>query len=257
VSLSRANRIGLAIAAAALIAAAIVIPIVVTSGGGDGSYNNGPRPVTSAEAERLSTMRVMNFENVGDGFHATVVTKDGVITVNGSVDFHSLTGFGEVSGGSTSKDSDASYTIEWNSGRLIAWKSSGKPTAAPAALPVTPPRERNLSPSTSGVDTVLALLLGLGESRPDNVKQVQQDGARWLRLATLNGETVDVMQGPSALGAGHGSDTALDFWVDRSGHLVRVDVNLTGASSASEIDLVPGSYNGVPTSPYLTANPSS
>ncbi|HWA65501.1 MAG TPA: hypothetical protein VG899_03925 [Mycobacteriales bacterium] len=249
---TRTTRVWLAVAGSAVVAAAVVIPIVLTHGGNDGSYTGGPRPVTAAEAERLATMRVTNFEAVGVAFHANVAAAQGSVTVNGDVDFHTLTGYGEVS----SKNA-ASYTIEWNPSRLIAWRSSGRPTAAPAALPVTPPRERALSPSTSGVDTVLALLLGLGESRPDDAGQVRQDGARWLRTATLDGETVDVMQGPSAKGAGHGSDTSLDFWVDRTGHLLRVDAYLSGVTTPSEIDLDPNGYTGVPTSAYLTADSSS
>lgn len=240
----------MAIAAVAVIAAAVVIPIVVTSGGGgsSGSYTNGPRPVTSAEAARLSTMRLTNFEAVGVAVSATIVTTQGVVTLNGDVDFHTLVGYGEVSGGK-----GPSYTLEWNAGRLLAWPSPGKPTAPPTAVPTIAPQERALAPSSSVVDSVLALLLGLGESRPDNVKQVQQDGARWLRTETLDGKTVDVMQGPSDKGPGHGSDTAFDFWVDRSGHLLRVDAFLGGSATPTRIDLDPSRYVPVQTSPYLTA----
>jgi hypothetical protein len=253
--MSRTRRTWLAIVAGVAVVAAVVIPIVVTSGsGGAGSYTDGPRPVTSAEAERLATMRVTNFADVGVAFQATVATSQGVVAINGDVDFHTLVGYGEVSGGSGSKGAGPSYTLQWNGGRLIAWPSPGKPTMPPPALPTTAPRERDLSPSTSAVDAVLALLLGLGESRPDNVEQVKQDGARWLRTATLDGETVDVMQGPSAAGPGHGSDTTLDFWVDRAGHLLRVDVQFAGSTTPTQIDLDPRDYNGVPASPYLTAN---
>jgi hypothetical protein len=239
----------LATAVAAVVAAAVVIPIVVTSGGGSSeSYTNGPRPVTSAEAERLSTMRVTNFEAVGVAFHATIVAPQGIVTLNGDVDFHTLVGYGEVSGGK-----GPSYTLQWNVGRLLAWPSPGKPSAPPAAVPTTAPRERAISPSSSAVDSVLALLLGLGESRPDNAAEVSQDGARWLRTETLDGQPVDVMQGPSAEGPGHGSDTALDFWVDRTGHLLRVDTFPGGSTTPTQIDLDPGSYSDVQTSPYLTA----
>jgi hypothetical protein len=239
----------LAIASAVVVAAAVVIPIVVTSGGGSsGSYTNGPRPVTSAEAERLSTMRLTNFEAVGVAFHATVIASQGVVTLNGDVDFHTLVGYGEVSGGK-----GPSYTLQWNGGRLLAWPSAGKPSEPPSDVPTAAPRERAIAPSSSAVDAVLALLLGLGESRPDNAAQVQQDGARWLRTETLDGQTVDVMQGPSAKGPGHGSDTVLDFWVDRTGHLLRVDAFLGDSTTPTQIDLDPSSYSDVQISPYLTA----
>jgi hypothetical protein len=249
VSVSRANRVWLAIVATAAVAAAVVIPIAVTSGGGSsGSYTDGPRPVTSAEADRLSTMRLTNFEAVGVAFHATIVAAQGSVTLNGDVDFHTLVGYGEVSGGK-----GPSYTLQWNAGRLLAWPSPGKPSEPPPNVPTTAPRERAIAPSSSAVDSVLALLLGLGESRPDNAKQVQQDGARWLRTDTVDGQLVDVMQGPSNKGPGHGSDTAFDFWVDRSGHLLRVDAFLGGSTTPTRIDLDPSSYTEVQTSPYLTA----
>jgi hypothetical protein len=212
----------------------------------------GPRPVTSEEAQRLATMRVKNFDQVGVGFHTVIESAQGVVTLNGDVDFHAVTGYGEVSGGK-----GPSYTLEWDAGTLLAWPSKGKPTTPPVVLPVGAPRERALSPSTSGIDTVLALVLGLGDSRPDNAKQVQQDGARWLSTSTIDGAKVDVMQGPSAKGAGHGSNTSLDFWVDETGQLRRVDIYLTGSTTPTQIDLDPDSFAPVHVSPYLTATPNS
>lgn len=247
----RTSRRWLAIAAVvALVAAAVIVTIVVTTtGGGGGSTSNGkgPRPVTSEEAERLASMFVKNFEAVGAAFDATVAVPQGVITLNGEVDFHTLTGYGEVSGGN-----DRSYTVEWDSAALLAWPSSGRPTEPPATLPSAAPRERALSPSTSGVDTMFALLLGLGRSQPDDADQVRQDGAMWLRSATLDGKTVDVMQGPQTQGTGHGSSTALDFWVDQSGDLLRVETFLGGSTSTSRVDLDTSSYEAFPTSTYLT-----
>jgi hypothetical protein len=210
--------------------------------------DKGPRPVTSEEAARLATMRVKNYEEVGTGFHAVIQSAQGAVTLNGDVDFHNLTGYAEVSDGN-----GQSYTLQWNGGSLLAWPSKGRPTEPPSAIPTGAPRERALSPSTVNVDAVLTILLGLGESRPDNAKEVQQDGARWLRTATIDGTKVDVMQGPSAQGSGHGSNTSLDFWVDASGQLRRVDIYLSGSKTPSQVDLDPSTFNEFQASPYLTA----
>ena len=239
------------VAAATVLAAAVVITIVATTGGSSSSNTGGPRAVTAEEAGRLATMRLQNFEAVGVGFHATIVTAQGEVTLNGDVDFHTLTGYGEVSGRHA-----RSYTLEWNSGTLLAWPSPGRPTSPPAAPPTTAPRARVLSPSSPGIDGTLALILGLGESRPDDAKQVQQDGARWLRSTTLNGTTVDVMQGPSPQGPGHGSETSLDFWVDRSGYLLRLDAYLAGSTTPTRIDLDRNAYTAIPETPYLASSAS-
>lgn len=228
-------------------AVAAIVSLVVTAGGGSGSTGKGPRPVTAVEAQRLATMRVKNFEAVGSAFHATLVTAQAVLTLNGDVDFHTVTGYAEVSGGG-----DRSYTLEWNAADLLAWESRGKPTMPPKSLPTAVPRERALSPSSSGVDTLLALVLGLGRSQPDDAKQVQK-GSRWIGTATVDGRTVDVMQGPTSTGA----NTSLDFWVDRSGQLLRVTISLAGANAPSIIDLNTSGYQPFETSHFLNANGTS
>jgi hypothetical protein len=254
----RVNKRLIAIVGAVVVAAvAAVVVIVVTSGGGavkttGVAKGGGPRPVTSEEAERLATMGVKDYQDVGVAFHALIVSPQGTVALNGDVDFHAVAGYGEVSGGK-----GRSFTLEWDGAALIAWPSKGKPTTPPETVPVSAPRERALAPSTSSVDTVLAVLLGLGERQPDDAKQVQKGGARWLGTSKIDGKTVDVMQGPSAKGPGHGSDTSLDFWVDESGNLLRVDIYLNGSTTPTQVDLDPSTYAPVRISPYLTGNGAS
>jgi hypothetical protein len=101
-----------------------------------------------------------------------------------------------------------------------------------------------LDPSTSTFDTVLGLLLHLGQDRPDNAQLLQQSDAQWLRADAVGGTPVDVIRGPSSAAAsataspkpsGAASTTCVVYWIDSRGRLLRLDAMLPGSTVRIEI----------------------
>jgi hypothetical protein len=224
--------------ALAVVAAGIVAMLVLLSGSHPGPAHVAPaaRPVTEAEADRLAVTRFQNYRAKGVGFRTQVATSGGPLAIIGDVDFREGLGYAQVSG------AGSAFTLQWSDRTLLAWPSAAGVLAPPARLPVRKPVGRPLAPAKSSVDAVLAVLLGLGADRPDNAQLIRRNGARWLRSATIGDTKVDVLQGPSATGSTAASGAAVRYWVDATGHLLRVDAFLGGGSSATTIDLDTSSY---------------
>ncbi len=235
---TRRRAIVAGLLAAVLLGAGATVVVLLTGGSRPPAARpaSGPRPVTAAEADRLAVMRFTNFRGTGVRFRTQLNTARGVLTFNGDVDYRRKLGYAEVSG------VGSSFTIEWDAATLLAWPSRVEVPTPPQKLPAGRPAARPLAPTRSDIDAVLAVLLGLGQDRPDNAQLIRQNGARWLRGDTIGTVGVDVIQGPAAGGGAAGSGSAVTYWVDPTGHLLRVDASLGGGSAPTRIDLDPAGF---------------
>ncbi len=201
------------------------------------------RPLTTAESELLALTRFRNFD-AGVRSVSFAVTDAGTrYEVDAWVDFPAGTGYGTV------QLPDAEESA------LLAWTSQGVATAATAAAgpaPLPPPTQgwtsSELLPGQSRLHAVLAVLLTLGNDRPDNAVLLAQTDAQWLREDTVTGTDVTVFRGPSSdapAGAGIPAPPGLDesgaaevrYWVAEDGLLHRLEVTLGGGQDAVVIDL--------------------
>ncbi|MEU4248219.1 hypothetical protein AB0F15_12465 [Amycolatopsis sp. NPDC026612] len=182
-----------------------------------------PRPLSTAEAERLALVRFANYRFRTENFTATVPTGAGRIALHGRVDFVERLGYAEMS--TDGRHDDAS-------GGLLQWTPSAvafRGGPGQAATDPPPPDRWQYRPLQPGpeLDTALRLLLGLGTDRPDNVQLLRQSSARWVRTDTIGTTPVDVMDGPQPA---HATDAAkaarVRYWLDTAGLLLRVEARV-------------------------------
>lgn len=197
-----------------------------------------PRPVTAAEADRLAVMRFRLQRAGGVHFRTEVSSARGSLSLVGDVDYSSGIGKAQISG------AGSSFTLQWNGATLLAW--AGDEGASDPAV-------RPLEPTQSASDAVLALLLELGQDRPDNAQLIRENGARWLRAETVGGTGVDVLQGPAPPGAAAGPGGPVTYWVNEGGDVLRIEARLGGGPSATIIDLDPGRFVPFAPSTHLPA----
>lgn len=228
-------------AAAVVVLAGAGTAVGLTVGGGDdptphpsASTTRGPRPLTAAEADRLAITRFDNYRGTGVRFRTSVSSAQGPLTLVGDVDYRRKLGYALVSG------AGSALILQWDETRLVAWPASSAATVPPAGPPSSGGSGRALAPTSTTVDAVLAVLLQLGQDRPDNAQLTARNGARWLRSATLEGRTVDVIEGPHARQGG--SAGAVTYWIDRTGRMLRVDVRLGGGTQTTRISLDAGAF---------------
>jgi hypothetical protein len=188
-------------------------------------------------------MRFNVYRHTGLHFHTTVTSAKGSVTLDGDVDYRNGVGYAAAIG------QGAAFTLQWNAKTFVAWPAPANETAPPAELPKAKPGVRALSPTESTTDNLLALLLFLGQDRPDNAQLIVQDGGRFLRNDTVDGTPVEVLQGPGAGGSSPGGGS-LNYWLTAKGQLLRVDASF-GGSAPTEIDLSAASYEPFPVSAAL------
>ena len=115
------------------------------------------------------------------------------------------------------------FLTVWNSSQVSAQDSSA--TKPPLPRPQTGWSTTALSGQDSALATAQLVLLGIGQDRPENPQLLLQNGAKWLKSATIDNKKVDVMSGPLAEGA---TVSNLRYWVDHSGTLLRLQARLGG-----------------------------
>lgn len=210
------------VAAAVAIAAAVVVVV----GNDDNARTTVSRPLTSEEANRLGVTRFRNHEAVAREVTLTIPGSTGAsgpLSLEGVIDFRRHVGYGVLS----DEASGAVSLVQWTLTSVIAlpWQA-GKPA------PATPPAEtagwqgRSLVADGSSVDTALLIALNLAGDRPENAQLLNQNGALWLRAATVDGEKVDVVRGPGAEDDGEVQKSRTRFWLTADGTSLRVEVDL-------------------------------
>ncbi|MGH4024514.1 MAG: hypothetical protein ACRDRV_08005 [Pseudonocardiaceae bacterium] len=196
------------------------------------------RPLTEHEADRLAVARFGNYRAGGLHFTATVTNAAGPLSLVGDLDTRAHIGYAAAAFAAAGRRSVA--VLHWTPGSVSTWPDAGDGRIPPPVPPSGAPRQRALQPTSSTLDAMLRLLLGLSSDRPENAQLLRQSDARWLRQDHLGTGTADVMRGPSA-----GSATSdLRYWVASDGRLLRVEADFVGARAV--VDLDPAGFVPIP-----------
>lgn len=206
------------------------------------------RPLTAAEATALATIRFNDYQRGVIPVKVAVRVNGDDVILAGDVDMQKHRGYATFQ---SSGAESSSGLIQWTL-RAAAVLPNGAD-----ALMDPPPEQgwtsRPLDPSTSRLDTALAIVLNLSSDRPENASLLRQSGAAYLRSETVRGHDVDVFRGPSAqpTSTSPGRRSRSTYFVDDTGLLVRVVVDLAGDDAPLVIDLLDGTGKEVPLIPAL------
>jgi hypothetical protein len=231
-----------------VVLAAIVIGVVSAIASASVSVStlsSGPRPLTTAEAERLAVARFLNVCAGGVRVSTSFDAAEGTVELRGVLDF------GHDVGTANASIDGASEVIQWDADTLLRWQGAGGGTSRPTGIPEIEAAGRRLDPSTSDLDLMLSLLSSLGAHRPDDASMLQQSDARWLRTDDVDGIAVDVIAGPGG-GRDSGDGGSTRYWIDATGHLLRFEAEL--ASGWVTVHLDAGAFRPVEPSPQLDAD---
>jgi hypothetical protein len=216
------------------VAVGVMVTVLVVGNGDDHGRTTTARPLTSEEANRLGVTRFRNHEAVAREVTLTIPDVTGSLSFHGAVDFRRHVGYGVLSDGG----SGAVSLVQWTLTSLIVL-----PWQADEPAPATPPAEtagwqgRSLVANGSSVDTALLIALNLAGDRPENAQLLNQNGALWLRSATIDGQEVDVVRGPGAEAEGQVQESRTRFWLTADGTSLRVEVDLATTSDPVVVDL--------------------
>jgi hypothetical protein len=202
-----------------------------------------PRSLTQVEAQRLARLPYEVYRHIGLHFDSTLTTAKGSVRFDGDVNYRSGIGYATAIG------DGAAFTLQWNSSIFAAWTASATQVEPPPDLPTGKPAGRPLAPAKSLSDALLSLLLQLGRDRPGNAREIRQQGGRFLRDAVVDGQPVEVLQGPRTSGSATAT-TDVDYWLGDSGRLVRVEASIDG-NPPTEIDLSAAKYRPFLVTPVL------
>lgn len=222
--------------------AAVAVAAFLVAGRGSGA--DGPRPLTTDEANRLAITRFRNYQARGRAVTITVPGAAGGLAVTGSVDYRRKVGYGVVHG--TGRDTSSDGLIQWTPTSVRVRPMRDAPAHAPASPPSSGWYDRPLLSSGSALDTSLSIALGLGGDRPDNAQLLQQNGAAWRGREQVDGRRVDVMTGPSAPGRS-GTAGNVRYWIGSDGTMYRVRVSVGSQPEPVVI--------GFDTRPYVPVEP--
>jgi hypothetical protein len=187
-SLTRRTRVALVLLVVGLLAGAC-------AGGSEESSSTDVTPLTPQQAVRLAEVLHRNHEAGGARFQ--LVARDGTsgttITLDGVVDWRSLHGRAAVTGYS---DVDGEVTE-------VAWTADAVAERRPSQLAVLAERGetpdtfflRAADPRGGAIDRLLAIVVGLATTQPDNAQLVLQNpGAAFLRTDRLREVDVEVLR---------------------------------------------------------------
>lgn len=203
----------------------------------------GPRPVTLAQAARMSLARFTTYEASPLRVRIQVPEAGRTLTVDGVVDYRAHHAVG-------------SYRLGTETG-LLAWDYAGlgvapghprDPLVAAASMP-----PRSWSPrgyTSDPLDAGLQLTMDLAQDRPDNAQVLAEQGPRWLRSDRIDGHDYDVFSGPRPRSAADQGLSPLTYWIDGSGRLRRVTMQMAGISGPLTVDFPGGTATAVPGTPW-------
>jgi hypothetical protein len=241
----------------------LALALVLAVGGCAAEPNpDGARPVTTEEAQFLATARFRNFDAGARSISASLTDAGTALELTGWVDYRSEVGLAVLAA-----DGVASHLLLWDATTVAANPTDAAEADRLLAEPVrTPASAADFATAamsdTGALHPLLAILIALGNDRPDNPLLLQQGGALWLREDTVGETPVTVYAGPTdaSLESAATAEPALvdpdasstRYWLDSDGLLLRFDVRL-GAEwvtvlfgPATDVDL---------TSPFATDAP--
>lgn len=219
----------------ALITAAVTVTLVACSGGsseeGTTSETEESRPVTTEESQLLAIARFNNFDLGGRGFTAEVQERGVNLSLQGWVDYVGHFGYASVTGAFPSQ------SLVWAGSQVGIIEqepdSAGNPPLPMPSLNDAGVTTAALDPSTSRLDTLLAIITTLGSDRPDNPLLLQQSGGLWLREDKVGDIPVTVFAAPPSDTPRDDSSpplkadtSSLRLWVDAKGLIQRAEARI-------------------------------
>lgn len=202
----------------------------------------GPRALTEEEAQLLAVVRL---NNLREGTRSVSIQVPDQATVEGYADFATHLGYGRM----LDPAGPPVGLVSWNLG-AVALLNERFPEL-PFPIPEGDWQLSALDPSVSKLAAALAVVLNLADDRADNYLLLQQEGGLYVRDDTIDGVTVVVLRGPSG-----GGTALLDYWVDDTGLVHRVDITFDGPEP-TVILFGPAGDVKVPAVPGSEAPPAS
>jgi hypothetical protein len=167
------------------------------------------RPLSAAEAQRLASMRLVNYRDKRAGIEARYGKGDATVRMTGWVDWTRSLVYVNVGGPGAGAERGLIQAVPG----ILATRPA-TPAADPAAPhavdtavdapPVTPPadgwRIRAFSvagPKPAPLESFLALLFTVATDRTDAADVLEHSESRWLGTDKLAGTEVDVLLGPA------------------------------------------------------------
>jgi hypothetical protein len=232
--MTRIRRVAIAMAVVA------ALTLATLAGCTSSPAATGPRPITAAESQVLAVVRFKNFDAGTRSFTTSLHDSGAPLSIAGWVDYASSVGYALVSDSGAPAD-----LLLWNDTVRAARTVSSDSAAAPLPPPDT---DAGLGSSWQSAPLVadrdkhpllvlLAVLVALGNDRPDNPLLLRQGGALWLRTDNIGATRVTVFAGPtsasssavppsSAQSTPNPDASNTRYWVDKSGLLLRLEVRL-------------------------------
>lgn len=198
----------------------LVVVVVGLVGCSGESADDGPRQLTSDEAQRFAGFRVKNFRAEALDFEATIIDGDVTVFAQGTVDSRDHEAVAVMTPRGATEVSR--FLARWTVDSVDAMAYAGD--AVPTPLPEEGWESSELDSSASALAAAQVLVVSLSNDRADNPQLLTQSGARWLRREELGGVEVDVMGGPTE----GDQPSSLRYTIDDDGQLHRLEARLDG-----------------------------
>ncbi|WBB91755.1 hypothetical protein [Verrucosispora sp. WMMC514] len=225
---NRRRRLTLAGLALTAVLSAVMLVATLVNWAPDGP---APRDLTTAERERLATMRVTNYRELRAGLHVTAGAGATRTDLLGWVDWARGLAYLDVGG----PGAGASRGLAQATPTVLVIRPDPTAVPTPAMPPLVPPADGWRLPADPDLAPLLGLIFALAADRPDPADRWT---GRWVGREQLNGEPIDVLEVatpdtvvPASRTPGADTpDTAIPtrYWLDRAGRLHRVLTDVTG-----------------------------
>lgn len=209
------------------------------------------RPVSTEESQLLAIARFNNFDAGSRGFTAGIQEQGIDLQLQGWFDYIEHVGYAATTG------TFESQALIWTPSLVgILEKQpdgAGNPILPMPALDDPALATATLDPSSSRLDSLLAVIGSLGADRPDNPLLLQQSGALWLRDDQIGESPVTVFAAPPSDSPRDSSSPPLDadtsplrLWVDSDGLLLRTETRIGDAWVTIDFSKDPGPELSLP-----------
>lgn len=230
VGATRSRRVLRNVHAAAIASALLLLSSLTGCTPSDEYGDVEPRELTTKEAERLSLVRMNNYDQQSSGFTMSMNSDGKKMWLEGRVDFREHLGYANVL---VDSPTESFALLQWDLKVVaaVSTQSQELPEQPPVQAPWQP---RQLKPNSSALDTGLSLVLNLAADRPENPVLLQQNGARWYGKAEVSGKEVDVFSGP---GEDNTVSDSLLYFIDDESKLHKMIADLPSTEGDAVITL--------------------
>ena len=184
-------------------------------------------PLTAQQADRLSRALYLDYVARGARLRVSLPARSGAARLlTGRIDWHAHLAAGSLTHPGSPRE--ARRTLLWSPSAVL---ETGVPGLRLAAALTDRPKARYvaspLTPASSGLDSVLALLNGLAATKPENALLLQQGSARFLGIRTIGGRRCETYRSGS-----------LTLSLEAGGAIRRVSALVNSYATPVEIDLL-------------------